>query len=50
MKPDCEVEWGGTWFPAKILKTEKDRWFIHYVGWPSHWDEWVDQKRIRFKK
>lgn len=50
MKPDCEVEWGGTWFPAKILKTEKDRWFIHYVGWPSNWDEWVDQKRIRFKK
>src|SRR5262249_23079822 len=32
MKPDCEVEWQGTWWDAKVMKKEKDRWFIHYVG------------------
>jgi RNA binding activity-knot of a chromodomain len=46
--PDCEVLWNGTWFPAKVLKKENDRWFIHYVGWGANWDEWVVQARIRF--
>lgn len=48
--PDCEVLWGGSWFPAKIVKKENDRWFIHYVGWGNNWDEWVNKDRIRFKK
>lgn len=48
--PDCEVLWGGTWFPAKVLKKENARWFIHYVGWGNNWDEWVNQDRIRFAK
>ncbi len=48
--PDCDVLWGGQWFPAKVLKKENDRWFIHYVGWGANWDEWVGQDRIRFKK
>jgi len=50
MVADCEVEWAGAWYEAKILKTEKDRWFIHYLGWPSNWDEWVTKERIRLKK
>jgi hypothetical protein len=50
MVADCEVEWGGQWFDAKVLKKEKDRWFIHYIGWGSNWDEWVTKERIRFKK
>src|SRR5262249_44067653 len=24
---DCDVEWAGEWFEAKVLKTEKNRWF-----------------------
>ncbi len=50
MVADCEVEWAGQWFEAKILKTEKDRWFIHYLGWAKKWDEWVTKERIRLKK
>jgi hypothetical protein len=49
MVADCEVLWGGQWFEAKVLKTEKDRWFIHYIGWANNWDEWVGKDRIRFK-
>jgi len=49
-KPECEVEWKGTWFPAKIVKKEKDRWLIHYVGYESEWDEWVGKDRIRFQE
>jgi hypothetical protein len=50
MKPDCEVEWQGTWWDAKVMKKEKDRWYIHYVGWGKEWDEWVGKERIKFKK
>jgi hypothetical protein len=49
MKPDCSVEWEGTWYDAKVLKTEKDRWHIHYVGYENSWDEWVGKDRIKFK-
>ena len=49
-QPDCEVEWGGKWYPAHVLKTEKDKWFIHYIGYPDNWNEWVTQERIRFPK
>ncbi len=44
------VEWGGQWWPAVILKQEKDRYFISYPGWDSSWDEWVTKERIRFSK
>jgi hypothetical protein len=50
MKADCEVEWKGDWYDAKVMKKEKDRWFIHYVGFNNSWDEWVTKERIKFKK
>ena len=50
VKPDCKVEWKGAWYDAKVLETEKDRWFIHYVGYEDFWDEWVKQDRIRLTK
>ena len=52
MKADSEVEWQGQWFPAKVLKKEKDkdRWYIHYIGYEKSWDEWVGKERIKFKK
>jgi len=43
-----EVEWNGAWYPAVILKTEGEKYFIHYDGYENSWDEWVDIKRIRF--
>jgi hypothetical protein len=45
--PDCDVEWHGVWYPAKLLKTEKDKYSIHYVGYDASWDEWVGKDRIR---
>jgi hypothetical protein len=52
IKPDCLIEWRGTWFPAKVLlRTSVDqqpRYFIHYLGYHSSWDEWVGSERIRF--
>ncbi len=50
VRPDCEVEWKGNWFGAKIVKKEKDRWLIHYIGYDNTWDEWVGKDRIRFRE
>src|SRR5262245_38706226 len=50
MEADCEVEWNGVRYPAKVIKKENDRWFIHYIGFQDNWDEWVGKDRIRFKK
>jgi hypothetical protein len=50
MKSDCQVEWKGEWWDAKVLKEDKDRWHIHYLGYDNSWDEWVGKDRIRFPK
>ena len=50
MKPDCKVEWQGAWYDAKVLKTEQDRWLIHYIDYDESWDEWVGKDRIRLEK
>jgi hypothetical protein len=50
VKPDCAVEWNGEWYDAKVVQKADERWRIHYLGYDSSWDEWVDAKRIRFKK
>ncbi len=47
MKAEIEVLWGGTWFPATVLKKDGNRTYIHYVGWGDTWDEWVTAERIR---
>jgi hypothetical protein len=45
----AEVEWKGTWYPAKILKkTAKGRFHIHYIGYPESDDEVVTADRVRF--
>jgi beta-lactamase regulating signal transducer with metallopeptidase domain/nitrous oxidase accessory protein NosD len=46
-KAEIEVEWQGKWWPAAVLKKEAERTQIHYVGYGSEWDEWVNQERIR---
>ena len=50
VKPDCKVEWQGRWYDAKVLKTEKDRWLIHYIDYDESWDEWVGKDRIQLEK
>jgi hypothetical protein len=54
VKPDCLIEWQGTWFPAKLLERStaegEPRYFIHYLGYDKSWDEWVGSDRIRLLK
>jgi hypothetical protein len=42
-----EVEWGGNWWPAEVLKRDGGSTFIHYTGWDDSWNEWVPRDRIR---
>lgn len=41
------VSWSGQWYNATILAVEGGRYQVHYDGWASTWDEWVDPSRIR---
>lgn len=48
-EPPAEVEWDGTWYPAKILNVPAPgRYRIHYIGYPASDDETVPGKRVRF--
>ena len=42
-----EVEWEGQWYPATILEVRGAKYRIHYLGYGSDWDEWVDGARLR---
>lgn len=42
-----QVEWKGAWYPAKIMKAEGDKFFIHYDGYPHAYDEWVTAARMK---
>jgi hypothetical protein len=42
-----EVEWGGSWWAAEVLRVNGGLTLIHYTGWDSSWDEWVPAARIR---
>lgn len=45
-----EVWWEGTWYPAEIIKTAGNRYYIHYKGYGAEWDEWITPSRIRGDK
>jgi CHAT domain-containing protein/Tfp pilus assembly protein PilF len=42
-----EVEWKGDWYQAQIIEVSANQYKIHYDGYASSWDEWVDNSRIR---
>jgi hypothetical protein len=46
-KAAVEVQWGGSWYAAEVLRVGGGLTRIHYVGWDSSWDEWVPAGRIR---
>ena len=46
-KPAVEVEWGGSWYAAEVLRVNGGSTLIHYTGWGSSSDEWVPAGRIR---
>jgi hypothetical protein len=48
-EPPVEVRWNGTWYPAVILgRAPKNRYRVHYIGYPQSDDETVPEARIRF--
>lgn len=47
-----KVEWNGSWWDALIREiksgeAQENLFLIHYVGFDSSWDEWVDSSRIK---
>jgi len=44
-----EVEWEGDWYPATILEVRGSKYKIHYLGYDTEWDEWIDATRLRHR-
>jgi hypothetical protein len=42
-----DIHWGSRWWPGQILKKDGKRYHIHYDGWSSSWDEWVEADRLK---
>jgi hypothetical protein len=44
-----EVRWSRdqVWYPAKVVRSWYGLTFIHYEGFPTEWDEWVNADAIR---
>lgn len=42
-----QVLWGSSWWEATVVATQGPSTLVHYVGWSSSWDEWVDPSRLR---
>jgi hypothetical protein len=42
-----EVEWHGSWWPAEVIEKRSGFFKIHYTGWGSEWDEWIEPSRMR---
>src|SRR5216683_3052031 len=42
-----EVQWKGDWYQANVIEVKGNQYKIHYDGYDSSWDEWVDDSRIR---
>jgi hypothetical protein len=49
-RPDevrAQVEWGGSWWSAVLLRQQGAKYLVHYPGWDASWDEWVTAERVR---
>jgi hypothetical protein len=47
MSERVEVEWEGDWYPATILEARGAKYKIHYLGYSTEWDEWIEAARLR---
>lgn len=45
--PRVDILWGGRWWPGEILDRRSGLVKVHYIGWGSQWDQWVEPKRLR---
>lgn len=43
------VLWKGKWYGATVIQTGTHKVKIHYDGYDSSWDEWVEAGRIRYR-
>lgn len=37
----------GKWYAAEIVEGKGQRYKVHFNGWESKWDEWVDDAQLR---
>jgi hypothetical protein len=42
-----EALWGNRWWPVELIDRREGLTKIHYTGWGSEWDEWVEPSRLR---
>ncbi len=41
------AQYKNQWYPVRILKTDGDRFLVHYQGWGAEWDEWLGPERLK---
>ena len=41
------VEENGKWYPATVLETKTNEWYIHYDGYSAKYDLWIGPERIK---
>ena len=39
----------GTWYEGKVTEARDGEVCVHYVGWPSNWDEWLPRDDPRLE-
>ncbi len=42
-----EVQWQGDWYKAEVIEVKGNQYKIHYEGYATSWDEWIDKSRVR---
>jgi len=42
-----KVEWQGSWWDSIIREKTGGQYLIHYVGFDTSWDEWVEANRMQ---
>lgn len=42
-----QVEWRGSWYPAKVIGVSNGKYRIHYDGYGNEWDEFVGPSRMK---
>jgi Caspase domain/RNA binding activity-knot of a chromodomain len=45
-----EIEWGKTWYPGKVVRSELGLLLVHYDGYTAADNEWVPIERVRVPK
>ena len=42
-----QILWGSSWWEGSVVATQGASTLVHYAGWSSSWDEWVEPARVR---